>query len=241
MFMFMTTMWMYQLPFLQGKAPQLAPPNPQPDEAPRPKDPSLFASDFGEEPSAPSLSLGSWTGVMQQVPVTIGGSGGVNFEATLTLNPIQNTPYLREEERQKRRSRVSERETRRKEIGRVEKNTLENLRRSPYFSMNMFGQPRKTTSSFSRGDDDEHSRRRIERIERPIIENKEKKEKYKDEDEKERTKKETEVKEKMEQEQQKSRKEEEDLEFSRKVLSEAEARSGVEDLISQVRYFHFHT
>jgi hypothetical protein len=239
--MFMTTMWMYQLPSLQRKPSQLAPSRPQQDGPIGPRDPGLFASDTAEGPNAPSLSLGSWTGVMQQVPVTIGGSGGVNFEATLTLNPIQNL-----EPQGVLRSRTSERERKSKEVEWKEKKTLENLRRSPYFSMSMFSQPRKVTGiSRSREDDREYSRIEVERRERignPVIVNEKleerRNEEYKDEYEKERAKKEMELKMEMEKKQQKSKEEDADLAFSHQVLSEAEAKVGVEDLISQVRNFH---
>jgi hypothetical protein len=238
MFMFMTTMWMYQLPSLQRKPPQLAPSRPQADGPIGPRDPGLFASDVGEGPSTPSLSLGSWTGVMQQVPVTIGGSGGVNFEATLTLNPIQNL-----QPQGVLRSRTSERERKSKEVERKEKKTLENLRRSPYFSMSMFSQPRKVTvHSRSREGGVERSRIEVAGRERivPVIVNnslqEKRKEEYKDEYEKERARMEMEAKMEMEKER-KSKEEDDDREFSRKILSEGEAKVEVEDLISQVCYF----
>lgn len=238
MFMFMTTMWMYQLP-LQGKPSQPSHPRPRPGDTPTPRDPGFFASDTGGELDLSPLSMASWRGVMQQVPVTIGGVGGVNYEATLTLNPIQTTQTqsvhrLQEEERQKRRSRTYERGKAKKEMEKKEQSTLENLRRSPYFSMALFNQPSQVTiASGSSGIGRIHAIEEVrrDRISRPIIVD-EKKDKTKDEYERERARME------MGMEQKKRKEEDEERKFGDNILSEADAKFGVQDLMARACYSH---
>lgn len=129
--MFMTTCWMYELP-VKHSAPQL-------------KDSSILNS--------PSIPAGSFQGVMQQIPVQLtlknpgAGSETVSYEATLTLKPIlqpppasalYGAPQSREEPPQK--AKLSGRQ----------KESLKNMRRSPYFSIELLQPPpRRSVSSRS--------------------------------------------------------------------------------------------
>ncbi|CZR55514.1 uncharacterized protein PAC_05402 [Phialocephala subalpina] len=109
MFMFMTTCWQYQLPAKQPVA------------------------------TTSPIPMGSLQGVMQHMPLQINmktpGSGAqtVTYEATLTLKPVEQPP-TRPEMEYFRRERKS---SRRFETSNQQKQSLENMRRSPYFSMKL--------------------------------------------------------------------------------------------------------
>ncbi|KAF4628982.1 hypothetical protein G7Y89_g9166 [Cudoniella acicularis] len=241
MFMFMTTMWMYQLPSLQQKQPQ--PVESRPDNSQRPKG-DLGLSDLDMGGGAPTLSTGSWTGVMQQVPVTIGGmGGGVSYEATLTLNPIPLSQTHGRRERLKAELPVYARERTIKRVGRNEKTTLENLRRSPYFSMNLFGRPQNMAAFSSRGDDVEYEYKvggtRITRShtkERIVIAEPGEEKKRKEDDE-DRYKYDIErARREMDLEQEKRKEKDEDSVFASNVLSSEDAKAGVEEMLAQWFY-----
>ncbi|PVH75274.1 hypothetical protein DL98DRAFT_320170 [Cadophora sp. DSE1049] len=147
MFMFMTTCWMYQLPSHQSGQ--------QGHTGQTPKQPpSLSAS------TAPS---GTFQTAMSQPPMqfSLKGLGGMHgnedYEATLTLTPIRQSegiswPLKAERERTShthRKERIS--------IPDTQKESLENMRRSPYFSLNLL-RPPVETARYSRTADDPASR-----------------------------------------------------------------------------------
>ncbi|KAF8848282.1 hypothetical protein BDZ45DRAFT_606137 [Acephala macrosclerotiorum] len=111
MFMFMTTCWQYQLP---AKQPATS-------------------------TSVSPIPMGSLQGIMQHMPLQINmktpGSSTqtVTYEATLTLKPVEQPPtrpdseYIRKERKSSRHFVTSDQQ----------KQSLENMRRSPYFSMRL--------------------------------------------------------------------------------------------------------
>ena len=130
MFMFMTTCWMYQLQSHQtGQAAQTVPTPRQP--------PSLSSS------TTPSGTIQT---AMSQAPMqfSLKGLGGMHgnqdYEAVLTLNPIRqpegiSRPLKTEHER------TSHRRGRDSSIPNTQKESLENMRRSPYFSLDLLRRP----------------------------------------------------------------------------------------------------
>ncbi|KAH7403238.1 hypothetical protein BKA64DRAFT_668595 [Cadophora sp. MPI-SDFR-AT-0126] len=132
MFMFMTTCWMYQLPSQVTSQPSHT------GQIPR-QPPSLTAS---------GAASGTFPPAMSQPPMqfSLKGLGGIhgneNYEATLTLTPIRQSevisgPLKAERERtSQRREKMSMAET--------QKESLENMRRSPYFSLNLLRPPVET-------------------------------------------------------------------------------------------------
>jgi hypothetical protein len=116
MFMFMTTCWQYQLPF---------------------KQPVATGSATGS-----LIPIGNLQGTLQHMPVQINmkspgnASQTVTYEATLTLKPIDQpqTELRWEQESSRRKTHVSPRTY---ESSDREKQTLSNMRRSPYFSMDL--------------------------------------------------------------------------------------------------------
>jgi hypothetical protein len=138
MIMFMTTCWMYQLPSMQQKE---SPP-----------------------PSAGQIPMGSFSGFMQQLPLEINikdpnasGAQSLGYEATLTLKPVEPKTFPQAEQ-EKLKTHLGSRGDRRgrgsakhsvysKDIGgdrslsKYEKQALENMRRSPYFSTKLLSHP----------------------------------------------------------------------------------------------------
>jgi hypothetical protein len=137
MIMFMTTCWMYQLPSMQQKEPAAS--------------------------SAGQIPMGSFSGFMQQLPLEINikdpnasDAQSLGYEATLTLKPVESKTFLQPEQ-EKLRTHLGSRGDRRgrgsakhseysRDIGdrsmsKYEKQALENMRRSPYFSTKLLSQP----------------------------------------------------------------------------------------------------
>jgi len=129
MFMFMTTCWMYQLPSHQaGQAAQTVP-------TPR-LPPSLPSS---------TTSSGAFQTPTSQAPMqfSLKGFGGMHgnqdYEAVLTLNPIRQPEGISRPLKAER-----ERTSQRREKGSIpntRKESLENMRRSPYFSLDLLKRP----------------------------------------------------------------------------------------------------
>ncbi len=150
MFMFMTTCWMYQLP-----AARSAPQTKQP--------PSLNASDN---------SSGSFHGVMQQVPMHFnlkglgGNSDSLSYEATLTLKPVllPETVQVSRPVTGETSGRTSQGREK-VDISKTQKESLENMRRSPYFSLNLLRPPIEAVRYGGRERESEEARRRTEESE----------------------------------------------------------------------------
>ncbi len=145
MFMFMTTCWMYQLPSAQFV--------PQTKQLPL-----LSASD---------IPSGSFQGVMQQVPVQFnlkgvgGNSESVSYEATLTLKPVVQSEGISRPLRGETRNRTSHNRGK-VDMSESQKESLENMRRSPYFSSKLLRPPIEAVRYSSRERDEEEARERME-------------------------------------------------------------------------------
>lgn len=120
MFMFMTTCWQYQLPSQQSRH-------------------TISSAES-------VMPIGSLQGTLQHVPIQINMQNPSNtaqtitYEATLTLKPMEQ-PALQEQQKirkeQEMAARKSKSSTRAFESSSREKQMLANMRRSPYFSMNL--------------------------------------------------------------------------------------------------------
>ncbi|KAK0115516.1 hypothetical protein ONS95_000207 [Cadophora gregata] len=151
MFMFMTTCWMYQLP-----SPQTGPPL-HSGQAPR-QPTSLTAS------TTPSGSLQSATS-QNPMQFSMKGFGGIygneDYEAILTLTLIRqpldiSRPLKTEREKVSQgRERIT--------ISDTQKDSLENMRRSPYFSLGLL-RPPVETERYSRTAEDAALRMQEEKI-----------------------------------------------------------------------------
>lgn len=145
MFMFMTTCWMYQLPSARA-APQTKQP------------PSLSGSD---------IPSGSFQGVMQQIPVQFnlkgpgGNSESVSYEATLTLKPIVQSEGISRPLRGEARERTSHNRGK-VDMSESQQESLENMRRSPYFSLKLLRPTVGSLQYSSRERGEEEERRRME-------------------------------------------------------------------------------
>ncbi|EPE33038.1 hypothetical protein GLAREA_06050 [Glarea lozoyensis ATCC 20868] len=132
MLMFMTTCWMYQLPN-------------------QPKEPQVSSS-------AGQIPFGSFSGFMQQLPLEINikdpnasSAQSMGYEATLTLKPIEPPTGCqgKEQELKQSRERMDGRKLRgssrsretNKALSMYEKQALENMRRSSYFSAKLLKPP----------------------------------------------------------------------------------------------------
>ncbi|KUJ24424.1 uncharacterized protein LY89DRAFT_22533 [Mollisia scopiformis] len=183
MIMFMTTCWQFKLPS-------------------KPKQPSVGTT-------GSSIPMGSLQGVLQHMPVQINMKGPesesqtVTYEATLTLKPVEQRPQREEYELEHARKKI-EVSSRSSETTNRAKQALENMRRSPYFSMLLL-QPK---------------------LERVVQERKYYRAEPASEDEREKMK--------MEEEKRKQEAEMElEMNFRPKPLSKEAASEDVEDILSQ--------
>ncbi|KAI9047752.1 hypothetical protein LZ554_008462 [Drepanopeziza brunnea f. sp. 'monogermtubi'] len=137
MFMFMTTCWMYQLP--------------SPRMPPQPKQPTMGPAPIGAlgVPAAAGSQIS-----VQQVPMQLNlrgfgaNSDGVTYEATLTLTPTPQPevaagrPLETEEVKKKEGSHEKTAgKTGKPKMSEYQKESLENMRRSPYFSLKLLRLP----------------------------------------------------------------------------------------------------
>ncbi|KAH7319431.1 hypothetical protein BKA65DRAFT_514530 [Rhexocercosporidium sp. MPI-PUGE-AT-0058] len=131
MFMFMTTCWMYQLPSPQTSHPSQTP-----------RQPIGLTSSEGSGGFTTSANQNA----MGQPPMqfNLKGFGGMHgsedYEATLTLTPIRQSEGVSRLLREEQRSRTSHKPSK-SSINNTQKESLENMRRSPYFSLNLLKPP----------------------------------------------------------------------------------------------------
>ncbi|RDW91016.1 hypothetical protein BP5796_02181 [Coleophoma crateriformis] len=127
MFMFMTTCWMYQVPSMQHHQQQ--------------------------QVTSSAIPVGSLRGTMEHVPVQItmnngnGESQAVIYEATLTLNPKQPPPTTSRPGLPRSKSSLTDNARTKTNA----KESLKNMRRSPYFSTNLLRRVRPVVTTESDG------------------------------------------------------------------------------------------
>lgn len=131
MFMFMTTCWMYQLP---------SPPTSHTHTSQTPRQPVGLTSSGG------SAGVSTFQSATSQHPMQFnlkgfgGMNGNENYEATLTLTPIRQSEGISRPFMEQEHSRTAQKPSKTSPSN-TQKETLENMRRSPYFSLDMLKQP----------------------------------------------------------------------------------------------------